>query len=217
VDVEQVLAFRLARSGLACRDAGNVAEAAACPASDFARDAALIALAARREGLTRECFDEAVDSGELVLAHVVRGAIHAVAPDEFALYGRALVSSHDDELGVQLGRQVQRLAAEKGFAPTDALDDVAEATRAALGRGRALDKSELHQELRDRVSTDLMPWCKGCGSHHVAPMLWRYGSARGRRGQALPALLRPGRRRGLRRMGRSGKTDRGSSVGEGPR
>jgi len=21
-----------------------------------------------------------------------------------------------------------------------------------------------------------MPWCEGCESHHVAPMLWRYGS-----------------------------------------
>jgi hypothetical protein len=132
VDVEQILAFRLARSGLASRHAGKVAEAAACPVSDFSRDAALMAFAARHEDLTREAYDEAVDSGDLVLAHVVRGAIHAVAPDEFALYGRALVSSDDDELGLQLGRQVQRLAAEKGFAPTDALDEVAEATSAAL-------------------------------------------------------------------------------------
>lgn len=115
MNVEQVLAFRLARSGLARRDAGNVAEAAACPASDLARDAALIALAARREGLTREGYDEAVDSGELVLAHVVRGAIHAVAPDEFALYGRALVSSHDGECGrrsnVTCGRSRSKVAA----------------------------------------------------------------------------------------------------------
>jgi DNA glycosylase AlkZ-like len=26
------------------------------------------------------------------------------------------------------------------------------------------------------VSADLMPWCKGCGSHHVAPVLWRYAT-----------------------------------------
>ena len=178
MDAEQILAFRLAGSGLASRDARNVAEAAACPASDFSRDAALIALAARCEDLTRKGYEEAIDSGHLVLAHVVRGAIHAVAPHDFALYGRALVSADDGELGVQLGRQVQRLGAEKGFAPTDALDEVAEATTAALGDGRALDKNQLHQELRDRVSADLMPWCRGCGSHHVAPMLWRYGGVK---------------------------------------
>ena len=175
MDREQILAFRLARSGLAGRDAGDLAEAAACPVSDFSRDAALMALGARHQSLTREAYDDAIDGGQLVLAHVVRGAIHAVAPNDFALYGRALIATDDDELGVQLGRQVQRLAAEKDFAPTDALDEVAEATRDALSRGRALGKNELHEELRRRVDPDLMPWCKGCKSHHVAPMLWRYG------------------------------------------
>ena len=43
VDADQVLAFRLARSGLAERAAGGLAAAAACPASDFVRDAALLA------------------------------------------------------------------------------------------------------------------------------------------------------------------------------
>ena len=51
---QQILAFRLARSGLAVRDAKDLAAAAACPASDFSRDAALLAMAARLEGLTRE-------------------------------------------------------------------------------------------------------------------------------------------------------------------
>ena len=54
MQVEQVLALRLARSGLTGRDAKDLAAAAACPASDFSRDAALLALAARLEGLTRE-------------------------------------------------------------------------------------------------------------------------------------------------------------------
>jgi Winged helix DNA-binding domain len=178
VDVKQVLAFRLARSGLAVRDARGLAEAAACPASDFSRDAALLALAARIEELSREAYDEAVDAGDLVVAHIVRGAIHALAPGDFALYGRALVARDDDELAAQLGQQMQRLAAEKGFAPTDALDEVATATKDALAGGRALGKNALHEELRQRVRADLMPWCKGCGSFHVAPMLWRYATVR---------------------------------------
>jgi winged helix DNA-binding protein len=174
VQAEQILAFRLARSGLSDRAAGSLAEAAACPASDFSRDAALLAMAARLEGLTRERYDAAVDGGDLVVGHIVRGAIHALAPADHALYGRALISDDDDELGQQLGRQLQHLAADKGFAPTAALDEVAEATTDALGGGRALDKNALHDALRGRVGAYLMPWCKGCKSHHVAPMLWRY-------------------------------------------
>jgi hypothetical protein len=178
VDADQVLAFRLARSGLAVRSARGLVEAAACPASDFARDAALLALAARAEGLSREAYDDAVDAGDLVVAHVVRGAIHALAPGDLALYGRALLARDDDELAAQLGRQVKRLAADNGFAPTEALEEVATATKDALARGRTLDKNELHEELRQRVSADLMPWCRSCGSHHVAPMLWRYATVK---------------------------------------
>lgn len=178
MDADRILLFRLNRSGLARREARSLAEAAACPASDFARDAALLALAARRDGVTRATYSEAADGDALVLAHVVRGAIHALAPDELGLYGRALISNDDDELGAQLGQQVQRLAAEKGFAPTAALTEVAEATGEALSGGSVLTKNELHEELRRRVRQDLMPWCRGCKSHHVAPMLWRYGTIR---------------------------------------
>ncbi|HET6341640.1 MAG TPA: crosslink repair DNA glycosylase YcaQ family protein, partial [Gemmatimonadota bacterium] len=59
-----------------------------------------------------------------------------------------------------------------------ALDEVATATKDALGKGRKLDKNELHEELRGRVRGDRMPWCKGCKSHHVAPMLWRYATVK---------------------------------------
>jgi hypothetical protein len=176
VDADRVLAFRLARSGLAERAADGLAAAAACPASDFARDAALLALAARAEGVSREGYDRAVDAGEVVVAHVVRGAIHALAPGDFALWGRALIARDDEELGVQLGRQVRGLAAEHGFAAGDALAEVAAAVTDALGGGRALDRNELHEELRGRVRAELMPWCRGCKSHHVAPMLWRYAT-----------------------------------------
>ncbi|HEV3407166.1 MAG TPA: crosslink repair DNA glycosylase YcaQ family protein, partial [Gaiellaceae bacterium] len=176
MDSDQVLAFRLARSGLAVRDARDLAEAAACPASDFASDAALLALGARVEELSREAYNRAVDAGELVVAHVVRGAIHALAPRDFGLYGRALIASDERELASQLGRQVERLIAENGIAASAALEEVAKATREALSRGRALDKNELHEELRRRVRPGLMPWCRSCGSHHVAPMLWRYAT-----------------------------------------
>jgi hypothetical protein len=70
---------------------------------------------------------------------------------------------------------VKRLAADRGFSPSAALDEVAAATTDALARG-PLDRNELHEELRQRVRSDLLPWCRGCKSHHVAPMLWRYAT-----------------------------------------
>ena len=196
MDAGQVLAFRLARSGLAARTARPLAEAAACPASDFARDAALLALAARTDRISRASYECAVDAGDVVVAHVLRGAIHALAPADHALYGRALLARDDRELGAQLGPQVQRLVAEHGLRPSRALDEVAAATTDALARGRALGKNELHEELRQRVSAQLMPWCRGCGSHHVAPMLWRYATIRaGARldSQRRYVAARPGR------------------------
>ena len=91
MDADQILAFRLARSGLAARSARSLADAAVCPASDFQRDAALLALAARTDALDRETYDRAVDRGDVVVAYIVRGAIHALAPGDLALYGRALI------------------------------------------------------------------------------------------------------------------------------
>lgn len=66
VNADRILAFRLARSGLAVRAAPGLAEAAACPASDFARDSALLALAARAVDVSREGYERAVDAGDLV-------------------------------------------------------------------------------------------------------------------------------------------------------
>jgi Winged helix DNA-binding domain len=176
VHAEQVLAFRLARLGLADRGGRELAEAASCPASAFARDADLLALGARLDSLTREEYDTAVDKGELVLAHVIRAAIHVLRPNDLAIFGRALVATEDRELEAQIGRPPKWLAADVAIAPTDALAEVTAATREALGHGRALTKDELHEELRERVRTELLPWCKSCGSNHVAPSLWRYAT-----------------------------------------
>jgi hypothetical protein len=174
---EQVLAFRLARLGLAGRERRGLAEAAACPASAFARDADLLALAARVDSLTREEYDAAVDEGgEVALAHIIRCAIHVLAPGDLALFGRALVATDDRELEAQIGRPPKWLAGDADIAATEALAEVTAATEKALARGRALTKDELHEELRRRVRAELLPWCKGCGSHHVAPSLWRYAT-----------------------------------------
>lgn len=198
MDRDQVLAHRLARHGLDRRRRISLAEAAACPASDFQRDSALMALAARAQGVSRGGFAEAIDSGELVLGFNLRAALHAVAPDEVSLFGRTAVSDDDDELGRQLGDGAVKALKKAKIAPTDALAEVAEATREALRGGGSFDRTGLHDELRARVRDELLPWCKGCGSHHVSPMLWRYaGVVVGMRmnSERLYRSGRPGRRR----------------------
>ena len=175
---EQILRFRLGRHGLDERRVLSPAEAAGCPASAFSRDSALLALAARSEKLTRDDYVGAVDSGAVVLAPTLRAAIHAQAPEDFSLVGRALIASDDDELAAQIGNQFKRIVKETGIGANEALDEVAEATTNALPDGRKLTKDELHVELRKRVREDLQPWCKGCGSNHVAPMLWRFAGVR---------------------------------------
>lgn len=99
MDADQILAFRLARSGLVLRSARGLAEAAACPASDFARDAALLALAARAEDVSREAYDRAVDAGdqraaverEVLGVERVDCSAHDVGHDEPAVVDRRRV------------------------------------------------------------------------------------------------------------------------------
>ncbi|HEX2233169.1 MAG TPA: crosslink repair DNA glycosylase YcaQ family protein, partial [Thermoleophilaceae bacterium] len=86
-----------------------------------------------------------------------------------------------------------------------ALDEVAEATKDALASGRKLDKDELHEELRQRVRPELMPWCRSCKSHHVAPMLWRF------------ATVKAGARLDSERRYRAGKPGRAPSASQGVR
>lgn len=143
-----LLALRYERSGLAERTR-SLAGAAACPLSDFARDAALRSLAARAEGVTRAAYDAAIEAGELVVAHSLRCAIHVHAPGDEAVFGWPLIGS--DEPG---------------------LDEVSAAIREALAAG-PLDKDALHEAMRMRVRGELLPWCPVCKSHHVDPNLWR--------------------------------------------
>ena len=171
---EQVLAFRTERHGLSERDARPLSDAAACPASDFQPGSALLAIAARTSEITRERYDEATDSGELAVGHSLRGAIHATTPEHSLLFGRALIADEPTDLLEQLGEQVKQVLGEHRLGPREALDEVANASADALAQRSALDKNELHEELRGRVRKELMPWCKGCKSHHVMPMLWRY-------------------------------------------
>ena len=196
VDAEQILAFRLARSGLAARGGAGSRAAARCPASDFARDAALLALAARAEGVTRDAYDAAVDGGRLVLAHTIRCAIHAVDPADLALYGRGLIADDDGELAAEMGARCRGCSSGPASRRRRRSPRCPRRSTDALAGGVALDKDALHDAMRERVRPALLPWCPSCKSHHVAGNLWRYGT------RQAGAVLDAERRYVLRRRGR---------------
>ncbi len=205
VQREQILAFRAARQGLVDRDGRTLADAAACPLSDFQPGSALIGLAARSLDVTREGYGAATDSGELAVGHSLRAALHATTPEHARLFGRALVATDPGDLLDQLGEQAKRVLGETGIDPRDALDEVARASAGALVERSALDRNELHEELRGRVRPELKPWCRGCKSHHVMPMLWRY------------ALVAIGARRDSRRRYVAGDGDEAPPTAEAVR
>ncbi len=65
-----------------------------------------------------------------------------------------------------------------GVTAMEALDRVSEAVGESLRDG-PLPRDDFHQALRERLPGELLWWCKGCGSHHVHPSLWRATGIRG--------------------------------------
>lgn len=175
---EQVLAFRLSRHRLDTRGDPDLAEAAACPVSEVSRGTGLLALGARSDRVTGAEYRRAVDDGRLIVAPTLRAALHLVAADDLGRFGRDLIAEDGDGLLEQLGSTARRHLGVVGVPVDEALAEVADATAAAFAGGRSLSRDALHDELRGRVRGVLLPWCPGCDSHHVSPMLWRYAGVK---------------------------------------
>jgi hypothetical protein len=165
----QALAFRLARHHLAARLGPDGARSAAFVGlQDTPPGTAALALAARAD-----VAPEALD--ELVLIPSVRGAPLAVAPEDLAVFSAGLAPPDEDAARAVIGNAWKSL---DGITAMDALDRVSEAIHDSLRDG-PLPRDEFHQALRDRLPGELLWWCKGCGSHHVHPSLWRATGIRG--------------------------------------
>ncbi len=164
---EQALAFRVAAHNLHERlPAGSAREAAAVIGlQDFPPGSAPVALAARVEGSRPQDLDE------LVIVYSFRGAAIAVPPKELAVFTTALAPPDEDAARAQIGNATESLDAA-GVNALDALERVSGAVADALSDG-PLERDDFHQALRERLPPELLWWCRGCGSHHVHPLLWR--------------------------------------------
>ena len=165
----QALAFRVARHHLAERLGSDGArDAAVVGLQDTPPGTAAVALAARAD-VPPEALDE------LVLVPCVRGAPLAVAERDLAVFTRGLEPPDEDAARAVVGNAWKSL---DGIAAMEALDRVSDAVHDSLRDG-PLPRDDFHQALRERLPRELLWWCKGCGSHHVHPSLWRATGIRG--------------------------------------
>jgi hypothetical protein len=170
MDREQVLAYRVAAHNLHERlPAGSEVEAASVIGlQDFPPGLAASALSAR-------VADADVD--RLVVVYTFRGAAVAVPPGDVAVFTAGLAPPDDTAARALVGTAVDTLD-PAGISATEALDRVSDAVADALSGG-PLERDDFHQALRERLPAELLPWCRGCQSHHVNPSLWRATGIRG--------------------------------------
>jgi hypothetical protein len=164
---EQALAFRVAAHNLHQRlPAGSVEEAAAVAGlQDLPPGGATQALAARVEGA------QPGDLDALVIVYSFRGAAIAVPRRDLAVFTTALLPPDEAAARTLIGTATESLDAA-GIPAQEALERVSAAVADALAE-EPLARDAFHQALRERLPGELLWWCRGCGSHHVHPLLWR--------------------------------------------
>lgn len=164
---EQALAFRVAGQHLHERTDPMTA-VAACGLQEFPPGHAAVALHAR----AGEVADDDPVRDDLVTVNAMRGSPYVVPRADVEVFTTALVPEEDEDLRGLIGSAPAKEVEAAGYAVGEALDLVATAAREALADG-PLDRDAFHQALRERLPEGLLPWCRGCESHHVRPGLWR--------------------------------------------
>jgi Winged helix DNA-binding domain len=162
-DADQVLAFRVAGHHLDRRVGAEEAVAAIGLQEYPPGWGALAALRARSL--------EAMPA-DVVQVNSFRGSPYVVPSADVRVFTAALVPSDEAGLRALVGSATSKEAGEEGFGVGEALSLVAAAARDGLAAG-PLGRDDFHQALRERLPAGLLPWCRGCQSHHVRPGFWR--------------------------------------------
>jgi hypothetical protein len=109
---------------------------------------------------------------DVVLVNAFRGSPYVVPAGDARIFTAALVPEDEAGLKSLVGAAPAKEVIEAGFEVGEALGLVAAAAREGLAGG-PLDRDAFHQAMRERLPTGLLPWCRGCQSHHVRPGFWR--------------------------------------------
>jgi hypothetical protein len=161
VSPEQVIAFRVAAQGLAERRGSAVDVAGSWTIQDSPPGAAVPAIHARAEDLAPGAVDEALAARDLVALPNPRTAVAILPAGDVAAYATSMRPPDEQAL-----RAIFGTAVPKDYDAGDAHERSVSAVSEALD-GRVLSRDGLHEELRGRLPSELLPWCEPCGSHHA--------------------------------------------------
>ena len=176
---DAVRAARVAALGLAERvPAGRAASAAAPGLRDTPAGVFRDAVAARVEPATesnRRLISDGgtnrqVDDG-LVGVWGPRAAPYVVAQGDLAVFTRGALPVDEASARAFAPSAVKALDPH-GIALLDAFAEVERAMRAAVADG-PVERDDMHEQLREALPPALLWACKGCGTRHVHPVLWR--------------------------------------------
>jgi len=109
---------------------------------------------------------------DVVQVNSFRGSPYVVPAADARVFTAALVPEDEAGLKSLVGAAPAKEVNEEGYAVGEALSLVAAAAREGL-EGGPLDRDAFHQAMRERLPDGLLPWCRGCQSHHVRPGFWR--------------------------------------------
>ena len=121
-------------------------------------------------GLRARSFDAL--PADVVQVNSFRGSPFLVLRADSRVFTAALVPEDEAGLKALVGAAPSKEVIEEGYGVGEALSLVASAARAGL-TGGPLDRDAFHQAMRERLPAGLLPWCRGCQSHHVRPGFWR--------------------------------------------
>ncbi len=163
VSADQALAFRVAGHHLD-RRVGAAEAVAAIGLQEYPPGwGALAALRARStDPLPRDT----------VTVNAFRGSPYVVPRADARVFTAALVPEDEAGLKALVGSASAKEVIDEGYEVGEALTLVASAAREGLASG-PLDRDAFHQAMRERLPDGLLPWCRGCQSHHVRPGFWR--------------------------------------------
>jgi hypothetical protein len=169
VSAQQVLAFRLQRLGLQ-QPAANVRAAAGdVGLPDYPPQAALHALAPRLATASEETLESAFERRQLVRLRAMRGAPVVVRTEEYAIFAAGVLPPDEAAMRAFIGPAMKSVQQAKLSAMV-AVELATQHAVSALSRG-ALDRDQLHAELRRALPKALLPYCRGCQTHHAHPSL----------------------------------------------
>jgi len=162
VGAAQVLAFRVAGHGLAAAGDDPWAPLRGWAVQDSPPGTAAAAVLARTTAVEPGWLEAALERRDAVALWNPRTATAVLAAADAAAYATALLPR--DEAGIKAIAKPALPDRSDGFGDAVAL---AVAAVADALDGAVLSRDDLHEALRRRLPPDLLPWCKGCQSHHA--------------------------------------------------